>query len=838
MFGLWGARRWASGLVVLTMVVAMGEPVSADTVVKVPNSFGTFDASVLGGDFNGDGRADLALTGATTWKFVPVALSNGDGSFDLRHTEEDDRDHARFAMWAAVPGAQILTGDFDGDGRTDLALTGASSWSNVPVAFSNGDGTFKVTSEESPDFASWASEPGVTVTTGDFNEDRRTDVVLTPGPRSEWAGPAVALSNGDGTFEVKNEPLKEFAELVKGPGVKVTSGDFNRDGLTDLVLVPGPESELKGLPVVLSNGDGTFEMRNEPLDEFADLARLPGMRVDSGDFNGDGLTDVVLIPGPESEWRGVPAALSNGDGGFELVNEPLEEFADLAREPGVRVNSGDFNGDGRTDLALTGGAKWDAMPVAFSNEGGRFEVALEPLKDFASWAQEPGVKVVSGDFDANGATDMVLTGVVGWTTVPVVWSNIEGHFVVTNAFLADFPLYAAPPGPDITYPGTWYGKPYGLIVNRNSITVNWFDRSNNERGFRVDKRNKQGNWQEVHRVPTRNMLGSGSTNEQYTWVDTSHDISGQCYRIGAYNETGVAFTPEKCAVRPDPNEFPQHVPPAAKQWTGLSSANDGTGRLHNHNGEADVVYGDRDWGVNLVWADTSLWRVQAQGGPNLMKGQAVAIRVWGGGWLRKGHQTFGVDLVLDSNPSYEWYVLSESNSHPTSGSTMSGDPLGQGGHFALWNSTAGEYLVHGSQTWGINLKWWSEAGSEPPPPPPPPQTSIKTLRVINCSWPDEHTLQLWVKDLTAGSAWTHVGSVQPNWNDSGSCGPTTFAGSPFNFNVPISGHYYELVAVDSDPDWCFLAEPNPNIAFNCVRMETAPFLGSTTSSVVATVTVN
>jgi hypothetical protein len=838
MFGVRHARRWASGPVTLAMVVAMAAQVSADTVVKVPNPSGTFDASVVKGDFNGDGRTDLALTGATTWRFVPVALSNGDGSFEVKHTDEDNPDHARFAMWAAVPGAQILTGDFDGDGRTDLALTGASSWKSVPVALSNGDGTFKVTYGESPDFASWASEPGVRVITGDFNKDRRTDVLLTPGPGTKWTGTAVALSKGDGTFEVKKEGSKEFGDLAKIPGVRAPSGDFNGDGLTDVVLVPGREGEWKGLPVALSNGDGTFEVKNERLEGFVDLARQPGMRVDSGDFDGDGLTDVVLVPGPGSGSKSLALALSKGDGTFKMAGELLGEFGELARESNIRVISGDFNSDRRTDLALTGGAKWDTMPVAFSSRDGKFEVKKEPLKDFAGWAQAPGATVVSGDFDANGATDIVLTGAVGWTTVPVAWANIEGHFLVTNDHVVDFPLYAALPNASITYPGTWYGKPFGLIVNRESVTVNWFDRSNNERGFRVDKRNLQGNWQEVHRVPTRNVLGSGLGKEDYTWVDTSHNISGQCYRIGAFNDETIAFTPEKCTVRPDADEFPQNVATAAKQWTGLSSTNDGTGRLHNNNAGADLVYGDRTWGPNLNWADTSLWRVQAQGGPELMKGQAVAIRVWGGGWLRHGHQNFGVNLVLDSNPAYEWYVLSESNAHPTADSPMAGDPLGQGGGFALWNSARGQYLVHGDQTWGINLQWWSPGGSQPPPPPPPTQNAIKTYRVINCTWPAEHTLQMWVKDLTAGSAWTHVGSVQPNWNDHGSCGTTTFAGSPFSFNVPISDHYYELAAVDSDPNWCLLAEPNPNVAFNCVRMHTSPFLGSTTSTLVVTATVN
>ena len=84
---------------------------------------------------------------------------------------------------------------------------------------------------------------------------------------------------------------------------------------------------------------------------------------------------------------------------------------------------------------------------------------------------------------------------------------------------------------------------------------------------------------------------------------------------------------------------------------------------------------------------------------------------------------------------------------------------------------------------------------------------------------------------------SHVGSVEPNWTDYGSCGPTTYSGSPFTYTIPTTGHTYELVAVDSNTNYCSAGEPNPNVAFNCVRMDSGLFLGGTTG-VVATATVN
>jgi hypothetical protein len=58
---------------------------------------------------------------------------------------------------------KVVVGDFDGDGRTDLALTGVTGWATIPVALSNGDGSFTITNQNAPDFAAWAQGMNVAV---------------------------------------------------------------------------------------------------------------------------------------------------------------------------------------------------------------------------------------------------------------------------------------------------------------------------------------------------------------------------------------------------------------------------------------------------------------------------------------------------------------------------------------------------------------------------------------------------------------------------------------------------------------------------------------------------
>jgi hypothetical protein len=272
-------------------------------------------------------------------------------------------------------------------------------------------------------------------------------------------------------------------------------------------------------------------------------------------------------------------------------------------------------------------------------------------------------------------------------------THAQGLKPPTQAFRVE--TIMGDPGP--TFPGL-----NNLQASATSVTVGWYDRSwsiPESQKFVVYRRDANGVWQSVHEAPTK-PAGTGTS---YSWVDTDLSLSGQCYMIAAVNAAGRAGnTTEECTVRPDPSRFPQTVPQADQEWYGLSFTNDGTGDLRSQAKNRSLKWDSEKFGVDLVWDENpALWKIEAQGGPHVMEGQAVALRVWGGGWLAYGTETWGVDLVLSSTPVYQWYVLASTPGTPIEDT------------FALWNSAAKGYLITRHQTWGVDLDWDTPAGSTP-----------------------------------------------------------------------------------------------------------------------------
>jgi VCBS repeat protein/Big-like domain-containing protein len=277
--------------------------------------------------------------------------------------------------------ACIATGDFDGDGHPDFAIT--NHFNQLAIFLGKGDGTFTGPVIYTLDFYVQGC-----VAAGDFNDDGKPDLVVSGGGH----GLALLTGRGDGTF---NTPVY-FNTNLGGASISLGVGDLNNDGELDIFIGGNGSSE-----VVLGNGKGNF--REEPLQPVS------GFSVALGDFNGDGKLDVATTS-PFSQTLSV--LLGNGDGTFQAP----QGYNTLSQCIGVVA--GDFNQDNKLDLAVT----IDSVLLIFLGNGdGTFTNA-------GLWfGGNSPVNIVAADFNKDGRLDLAMPDFTG-DGVTVVTGQGNGMF--------------------------------------------------------------------------------------------------------------------------------------------------------------------------------------------------------------------------------------------------------------------------------------------------------------------------------------------------------------------------------------------------------------------------
>jgi len=311
---------------------------------------------VLADDFDGDGNTDLALVNqGGGWTSVPIALSTATG-FTVENISTPD-----FANLAANPNVEAVSADFNGDGKADIGLVNhGAGWTTVPIALSSTTG-FTVENLSSPDFAGWAASPDVQVLADDFNGDGKTDLALVnqaPG----WTTVPIALSDTAG-FTVANLSAPDFAGWAASPDVEAVPGDFDGNGSADIALI-NHALGWNTIPIAFVSSAGVT-VQNRPAADFAALAASPDVTVIADDFSGDGRADLALV-NQAGGWTSVPIALSEL-ASFSINNVSAANFASLAANTSVSVLSGDFNNDGLADFGLINQAPgWTTVPIGFT----------------------------------------------------------------------------------------------------------------------------------------------------------------------------------------------------------------------------------------------------------------------------------------------------------------------------------------------------------------------------------------------------------------------------------------------------------------------------------------
>jgi hypothetical protein len=265
------------------------------------------------GEFNGDGKTDLIHWCCPNW--ANVWLSQGNGNFAISTFQPSADYGMQTGTWRS--------GDFNGDGLTDLMHLCCPNYANVWMATGGGGfalSTFQPSSDYGIQYGAWWP--------GDYNGDGKTDILhaCCPNYANLW------LSTGDGRFTILAvQPSPDYG-LQYGSW---TLGDFNKDGRADLMHICCPN----WANVWLSNG-ATFQvLRFQPS---ADYGMQWGKWL-SADYDADGDTDVLHLccPNYAHLWR------SDGAGGFAVT--VVQPSPDYAMQYGS-WQGGDFNADGAADL--------------------------------------------------------------------------------------------------------------------------------------------------------------------------------------------------------------------------------------------------------------------------------------------------------------------------------------------------------------------------------------------------------------------------------------------------------------------------------------------------------
>jgi tetratricopeptide (TPR) repeat protein len=290
----------------------------------------------VAGDYDNDGRTDLAVLGARISLFRqtgPLRFEDATAASALPARPANPRT----AAWL----------DADHDGDLDLLVGGSagSAGGSLLLARNNGNGTFTdITAAAGLEIQGTV----VAVASTDYDNRRDIDIVLLP----QDAPPMLMRNMRDGTFR---DVAGETGFAAGGPAIALALGDVNKDGFTDAFL-----GRRQGSTIAVSNGKGAFTSQPVLPDSSSFAAQFV-------DYDNDGLLDLLVsVSGAASrllrnlgtEWSDVSAT---------AVGSSTTDRA------GQSLAAGDLDLDGDADLVLrfsTGG------PIVLQNDGGNKKRSL------------------------------------------------------------------------------------------------------------------------------------------------------------------------------------------------------------------------------------------------------------------------------------------------------------------------------------------------------------------------------------------------------------------------------------------------------------------------------
>jgi hypothetical protein len=271
-------------------------------------------------------------------------------------------------------GVNVAVGDLTGDGNAEI-LTGPGPG----AVFGPQVRGFGYDTEQLPGLSYLAygtNKYGVNVAAGDIDADGVDEILTGPGPGVVF-GPHVRAWEYDGTSVSPIGGVSFFAYGTPKFGVNVVAGDIDADGYDEIITGAGPGA-VYGPHVRGWNYDGNAITPIGGVSFLAYGTNKFGVNVACGDIDGDGIDEIVTGAGPGAVF-GPHVRGWNVDGGAATAISAISFFAWNYQEWGVNVSCGDYDGDGVDEIltAAGPGEAYDAWIRGFDYDGGTIEQTLE-----------------------------------------------------------------------------------------------------------------------------------------------------------------------------------------------------------------------------------------------------------------------------------------------------------------------------------------------------------------------------------------------------------------------------------------------------------------------------
>jgi hypothetical protein len=337
----------------------------------------------------------------------PPGDSDGDGIVDSADACPSDYGYLSWNWWTGCPDGRESTpyqvsGDFNGDGKADVAVLARSGYPGTNLWVFNGTSSGISSTPTSPwQGTTWYWE-GEKVVTGNFNGDSYGDLAILYKSGSTSASISILYGSSSGL----TAPSQKWSDNWAWGSLKPVAGDFNGDGKSDIALLTRTGSTSSGLQLFYGTSTGL----SSPVGVWGNSWVWENLKPFAGDFNGDGKSDIMMLTRTGTSSSGLQLFYGTSTG----LASPTGVWGDSWVWENLKPVAGDFNGDGKADVAiLTRTGTTSSGLQVFNGTSTGLSSPVGAWGD--SWVWE-NLKPFAGDFNGDGKADVGMLTRTGATT--------------------------------------------------------------------------------------------------------------------------------------------------------------------------------------------------------------------------------------------------------------------------------------------------------------------------------------------------------------------------------------------------------------------------------------